>query len=526
MKKSNEILQYERNNVAGGYNRVSSEEQAREGYSIEAQADSIKAYALAKSYVLADIYSDKGISGKDIDGRQELKRLIEDVKAGKINNVIVYKLDRLTRSLADLLYLVDLFNQYDCSFTSITENIDTKTASGRMFLQIIGIFAEFERNNLIERVTMGLEKKAREGYRLNSNNVSYGYSMKKGEKIQTIIEEEAEIVREIFELYVNKHKSFTWIAKHLNMRGIKTKKGNTNWNGGTIQNIITNPTYIGMIRYSVKDKNRYFEAEGHHTSIISEDLYEKAQTKHIKMKKITHTKRPKEDNYYTGILYCDKCGGKLKGHITYKQRKDGLISKTTSYVCTNTIIRICEARHYISHNKIDQAFQEYIDNIAEFDVISELTIKENENVQNNEKIKADCNARFNRLLAKEKEIISLYTDDRISFDEYAKMVKQVQDDLSKIKKELSNLQTDTDENSSIRKEDVIKSIKKNWEYLSDVERLEFLHTFVKKIIVSIYTHGNDKLTKVSILDIEFEGALKQEKPDEHILTKSINYTID
>ena len=156
------------------YCRVSTEEQATEGFSIHAQKDKLTKYAESNDWDIVDYYVDDGISGKNLTDRKEVSRLIEDVKKGKINNVLIYKLDRLTRSVKDLIYLIELFDSHNCTFNSQTEKIDTSNAVGRMFVKIIGIFAEFERENLAERVTFGYEQKTKEGNYTNCNGV-FGY---------------------------------------------------------------------------------------------------------------------------------------------------------------------------------------------------------------------------------------------------------------------------------------------------------------------------------------------------------------
>lgn len=156
--------------------RVSTEEQAQEGFSVRAQTEKLKAYALLKDWEIYDIYADEGISGKNIVDRPAINRLIEDIQDGNVNNVLVFKVDRLTRSTKDLIELVELFEQQACAFNSLTESIDTDTPSGRMFLKIIGIFAEFERENLVTRLKLGFERKVKEGYTLANYSLSYGYS--------------------------------------------------------------------------------------------------------------------------------------------------------------------------------------------------------------------------------------------------------------------------------------------------------------------------------------------------------------
>ena len=127
----------------------------------------------SKDWGLYKVYVDEGISGKNITDRPALNELISDIKAGHVNNVLVYKIDRLTRSTRDLIDLTDTFNENNCMFNSLMESIDTQTASGRMFLKIIGILAEFERENIIERITLACEKKVKEGYTLATFTPSY-----------------------------------------------------------------------------------------------------------------------------------------------------------------------------------------------------------------------------------------------------------------------------------------------------------------------------------------------------------------
>ena len=116
--------------------RTSTEEQATEGYSIRGQTDKLKSYALIKEWDIFDIYADEGISGKNIVDRPAINRLMADVKSGKVNNVLVFKVDRLTRNTKNLLELVELFEVCNCTFNSLTESIDTDSPSGRMFLKI------------------------------------------------------------------------------------------------------------------------------------------------------------------------------------------------------------------------------------------------------------------------------------------------------------------------------------------------------------------------------------------------------
>lgn len=311
--------------MVGIYVRVSTEEQALSGFSIRAQIDKLIDYCKLKDWTIFDIYKDEGISGKNIKDRKELNRLIDDIKNNKVNNVLVYKIDRLTRSTKDLIDLVELFNKYNCSFNSFTENIDTYSATGRMFIKIIGIFAEFERENIVERVRLGLERKVKEGYTIASKNVSYGYTKDKGEKVQKVCEYEAYVIRKIFNMFVSNY-SYTEIANYLNKFKIKTKN-NKDWNYKIVKKILTNPNYIGKVRYGI-NKNNYFEIDGKHQPIVNKELFYMVQNK-INNKKIIRCNCNnicviKTNKYYSKKknriitykeMYCNKC----KKHISVKK---------------------------------------------------------------------------------------------------------------------------------------------------------------------------------------------------------------
>ena len=182
------------------YIRVSTDEQVNDGFSINAQYSKLTKYAESNDWNIYNYYIDEGISGKNITDRDEMSRLLEDIKNGFVNNVLVYKLDRITRSLKDLIYLIELFERYNCTFNSQTEKIDTSNAVGRMFIKIIGIFAEFERENLGERISFGYEQKTREGYYTNCNGV-YGYDYICGYGL-IINDLEKIIVQDIFNWFI------------------------------------------------------------------------------------------------------------------------------------------------------------------------------------------------------------------------------------------------------------------------------------------------------------------------------------
>ena len=447
---------------------------------------------------------DEGISGKNITERPAVTEMIEDIKKGKVKNVLIYKIDRLTRSTADLIYLINLFNDYDCAFNSLSESIDTQTATGRMFIKIIGIFAEFERENISERARLGFERKAREGYSMCGGNPSYGYDMKKGEKIQTINETEAKIVREIFHMFAQNHMPYLEIAKNLNNRNIPTKL-NLKWHSKTIKKVLTNCNYKGYIRYARHDEKRNFEAKGLHEPIISEELYNETQELIKKISVKVYKKHPKENNYFAGILYCGSCGEKLLARIPYRKNKNGVILSWGSYRCKNRYKGTCTACE-VSHDNVEKAFVEYINNYEDFNTLDEvqLSMKKEIKDKNIERIK-DFRKQYEKLEQREKEILQEYIQEKIDSDSFMAIKKTVDDEKKKISTMIEAIEILVDEEITVQKENIIKNLKENWEFLNNSEKRHFLIDFVERIdIVNNKPVGKREGT-VKILNVKFNS---------------------
>ena len=486
------------------YVRVSTEEQAKEGYSIRAQIDKLKSYIEIKDWSFYKVYADEGISGKNITDRPAMNELIADIKAGRVNNVLVYKIDRLTRSTRDLIDLTDIFREYKCNFNSLMESIDTQTASGRMFLKIIGIFAEFERENIIERISLACEKKVKEGYTLGTFTTSYGYDRVPGEKVQQINPAEAEIVKEIYAMYLEGNMSFNQIARNLNHRNVQTKLGAT-WSQTTIGQIFRNPNYIGKVRYGMEDKDRYFEAEGKHEAIISEELFYAAQKKLERIKKKQLTKWPKEDHYFSGTLYCGECGKKLCTHGDYKTSETGERHVNAGYRCPNKARGLCSTVRF-AHPKVESAFVEYMANIPDLAVEGEISPEERSKQDSiNSMIREEYESAIAKLEKKEKDVMALYLKDRISFEDYERMLQVLAGEKAEYLERLENIPTEPDEDIILTREEIMTSFRDNWTILTNAEKLQFLQDYIERITAVSHVeegkvHGMVKVLKVKFYD--------------------------
>lgn len=244
-----------KNIIAVGYTRVSSEEQAKEGLSLEHQKAKIKQYAELHNLELLKVITDEGKSGKDLD-REGINKILSLIKDKSISHIIVYKMDRLTRRTFDLLYLVEeVFKKNKVQFHSITERIDTTTAQGNFFLTIIGAMAQMERDLISERTKAVLRYKIEKGEYVGSP--ALGYLASSGDnKFLGIDEREQDTVKRIFYLKRYKHLSLGKIAKELNESGVPTKRGGR-WYSGTVKLILDRGTSKFLTNENNKlDKNK------------------------------------------------------------------------------------------------------------------------------------------------------------------------------------------------------------------------------------------------------------------------------
>lgn len=323
----------------GGYIRVSTEKQVM-GYSIEGQITQIEQYCQFNGYELVDIYSDRGISGKSMN-RPELQRMLNDAKNGKLDCVMVYKTNRLARNTSDLLTIVEELHRQNVEFFSLSERMEVKNSTGKLMLQILASFSEFERNTILENIYTGQHQRALEGY--YQGNLPLGYNnIPDNKKDLMINQHEANIVKYIFESYAKGH-GYRKIANALNHKGYVTKKGNP-FSISAITYILSNPFYIGKIQFAkYKDWNEKRRkglndnpviAEGKHAPIISQELWDKVQSrkKQVSQKPQVHGKGT---NLLTSLIFCEKCGATYAASTTTNTLKDGTKKRIRYYSCSN-----------------------------------------------------------------------------------------------------------------------------------------------------------------------------------------------
>ncbi|NEW09741.1 recombinase family protein [Paenibacillus sp. SYP-B3998] len=329
------------------YSRVSTEEQAELGFSIEAQMEEIRNRCKAEHKVVFKEFVDAGISGKSIEKRPALMQLLQDIESGKVSELWLWKTDRLSRRLSDLLLIMELLKRHNVTLRCVSDvEFDQTTSSGRAMMQMMGVMAEYQRNIIVENVKMGMKQRARNG-KWNGGQV-LGYDVVEvpagsgKESLLRVNPIEAELVRKIFRMYAS-GQGLKGIANQLNHEDKKTKLGNA-FSSVAVKTIINNPVYVGKIRYNVREnwseKRRKginpnpIVVDGEHDPIVSQDLWETVQA--LFAKKSFSPSRVFDGTYpLTGLLRCPQCGTTLGAHRVRDTLKDGTVVNRRYYVCNN-----------------------------------------------------------------------------------------------------------------------------------------------------------------------------------------------
>ena len=289
------------------YVRVSTENQL-ENYSIDEQTDRLKAFCKAKDLNIVKFYTDGGYSGGNMN-RPGLQQMLKDIKDKHIDMIIVYKLDRLSRSQKDTLTLIeDEFLSNDVDFVSMSENFDTSTPFGKAMIGILSVFAQLEKDQITERFTMGRIGRAKSGYYHGGPTAPTGYDYIDGDLV--VNEYEALQVKEVFKRFLD-GQSINAIRKYMSEH-YTNKYGN--WSSHTlVLNILKNKVYIGKVKFKGK------AYDGKHKPIISTDIFNDVQkiltsTKREESKTIFQKNPFKANNLLTSLIYCKNCGARFCGN--------------------------------------------------------------------------------------------------------------------------------------------------------------------------------------------------------------------
>lgn len=514
------------------YTRVSTSMQV-EGYSLEAQKERLRKYADFQEMVIVGEYSDEGKSGKSIEGRQEFMQMLRDIEEGKdhVEFVLVYKLSRFGRNAADVLNSLQRMQDFGVNLICVEDGIDSSKDSGKLMISVLSAVAEIERENILVQTMEGRRQKARDG-KWNGGFAPYGYKLLNGEL--EIAEDEAEIIRIIFDKYIHTNMGVNGIAAYLNEHGYKKKKRQNNtldaFATSFIKGVLDNPIYCGKLAFGRRKTERvpgkrnefrivkqdsYILSDGIHEAIISEDDWNLAKqkrningVKHEKIHSLEH------EHILSGILKCPICGKGMYGNVNRKKKKDGTFYKDYFYYA-------CKHRYYVNGHKCDyrKQWNEEKVNDAVAEVIKKLV--------NNPKFEAAIRAKINskidtgeletehenlkkqlrQVLGAKNKLGQQMDNLDISDKMYDRKYQDMQDRLNGLYDEIERLESLIDDIVSrkeyIRQQKISEDgvyqyllyFDKLYDKFTDMEKKEFMNSFVERVDIYEDEQPNGRFLK-------------------------------
>ncbi|MCU6798037.1 recombinase family protein [Paenibacillus sp. WQ 127069] len=452
------------------YTRVSTASQAEEGFSLQAQYENLIQYVRLQSWDLLRIYTDPGVSAKDLN-RPGVKEMLEDLKSGKFDAIVVHKLDRLTRNISDLYDLVELVNKKNIKLVSTSENIDTSTPMGRMFVYLLGIFAQMFRENLSEEVKKGLTERAEQGFR--NAFAPYGYEMnEKGEL--DIVPDQAEFIREVFQLLIEKKNGYHTIAKILNKKNVPGLRGGI-FHGSTIEQILKNHTYTGKNHWKLKDKpeSERIIRDASHDAIIDQETFDKAQDI-IGRRSRGELSRSSYDYPFSTIIRCDRCGGPYHGLMMPK-----IGNKYYYYRCFNKLRGKCDQSD-LSELKFERMFFAHF-SIGDLGIdYKEVAVTKDDPVAERKKIERD----LDRSEQRRKNWQYAFGDGKLPYDDYVKLIDEEMVRVQELQVQLEGIrEVPQAVLSRVELWESVKQLQENWGYLERETKKDFISALFKSITI-------------------------------------------
>lgn len=474
------------------YIRVSTDEQ-KLGHSLEAQESEIREYAKRKGYKIYDVYDDGGYSGKDFD-RPAFQRLFTDIANDKIDAILVWKVDRLSRNNTDVLSFIDKELAPRGKKIIITSiDMDSSDPVGKMFISLLGTFATYERVTIIDRVKSGMRKRAEKG--LWNGGAMLGYDSV--DRRLVINKRESEVVKDIFNLRAD-GKGYKFIVNILNSSGEKTKRGK-DFSIAGIKGIVHNPVYIGKMVWKKHEnwnekrragKSKAIIVDGEHEAIIDEELWNKVQQVNKLQNEIYTSNRNFNGNFLlSGILKCPKCGA---GMVMSKTKKKNSGDYYLYYMCQayhskgNTVCK----PNLVKKEQIESKVIKEISFLVNNDDILHRLVKELNSDSGEEgnllKSKLDkSNEKLKKLHDKRLKLDNDYFEGKLEADIFNRLMVTLEKEIEQLKKVIR----DSEYEISIRQgstdtEQVMNTLKYFDDFFDKVEHEEkklLVRTLIKEI---------------------------------------------
>lgn len=534
------------------YTRVSTAIQV-DGYSLEAQEERLRKEADHRGYKVIEVYSDEGKSGKNIAGRDAFRQMLEDIqtKKDKPDYVYVFKLSRFGRNAADTLNSLQILEDFGVSLLCVEDSIDSAGAAGKLMIAVYAAVAEAERENIHVQTMAGRWQKAKNGG-WNGGFAPYGYKLVDGEL--KIAEDEADLVREIFAMYIEGKTGINTVARRLNERGFKKKirnNANTDRIGASfVKAVLDNPVYAGYLPYGrrktekidgtrnefhVVKQAEYDLFEGKHEAIISRETWNIAHKKREEngyVREKTHSLE--HSHILSGLLKCPICGAPLYGNVNRKKKKDGsgYYKDCWYYVCKNRRTvggTPCTFKKYVKQDDINMEMFGIVADIFQRDSVNEGraidflneeldidSLKENLKELSNQR--KTIEGKKNKMLAK---MADMNPEDPI-YDElysnYDGLIRGFTTELVDLDSQIREIKASIDSNGARREsvERVKEIINTMWDHL-DMLPQEYVKQFMNSFIDNIQIYEEpDRIDGVNlwVKSLRFKVPMLKGTPDE------------
>lgn len=454
--------------------RVSTEDQKR-GDSPEHHLEQAKTYAKLQEWEVVEIYDMTGVSGKTVKNHPETIRMLQDIRSGHIKGLIFSKIARFARNTIELLEFSEFFQQHNADLISLKESIDTSTPAGRLFFRIIASMAEWEREEIVDRINTSVETRAKLGKVMGG--IPFGYQRKGKDDIE-LHPKESLVRKKMYELYLQ-HKRYGTVARILNEEGYRTKRGKK-FSDMAIKRLLKDPITKGVRRTRftkvgkngqpvLRDSKEWFFHQA--PAIVSEELWEEVNSiiRNYEATKIQPMNR--KVNIFTGFLFCE-CGGKM-------------------YVPTSNPKYTCKkCKRKIPTDDIEEIFKSQLKQF----LLSEEQVKEyydSSHVHIKEKEKELEAVKQNILSLKEKikKLIDLHAEGKIEtsrFDEYYnepnEQLKQLERHQPKIEGDIKIMKQHAKSSEYIMEE--ARTLYGNWDKFSRTHKRQVVEIITQKIVVS------------------------------------------
>ena len=540
------------------YTRVSTTAQT-EGYSLDAQEESLKAYAEYRELQIVGSYCDAGKSGKNIKGRPAFRQMMTDIKSQKndISFVLVFKLSRFGRNAADILKSIQLLEDFGIDLVSVEESIDSSTQGGRLTLAILSAVAEMERENITVQFMAGKIQKMLEGG-WTGGAVPYGYKNVNHELV--LVPPEAEVIRKIYELYQQENMSASAVAYELNKSNLVRISGKGEQKPFTyefVSRILDNPFYCGRVYYNRRtnkkdrdgktiklDEDNIIMAEGKHEIVVSPEVWDSV---HAKRTEIAGRYKKAEDGGHvhllSGIVKCPICGKGLTGMIsrTKNLKGDGYYKPIYYYKCrynTRQNGKTCPFDQSLNQEIIDGLVMKILQKLQtykEFQDALQVALGNQGNIDKTEKRLQDLRKELREAeLTKDrlgekldglnplgKDYDKKYEETSDKLDSIYDRIDDLETDVIATKKKLEALKQKAD--STVQIMTFIENLPLMYEEMSEEERKEMFQAFVDEIELFPEDRTDGKIIKsISFkFPMVFDGKplVKNSKPEDTISFK-------